>query len=156
MEILSYFFAKNPTVSWLRYPFTIDCFATRDTRMCKRFFSAAWEYECEAVNFFRQQISPDEFCWVFPHPRLTAKTIGHLADCGARGVMLLICLPSMPGFFRVFHGGKVARFVKNFFRIFPSWVPPPGVESSFFRGPARQKVFLIEFDLGVINPLDFI
>ena len=105
-EILSYFLAKNPTVSWLRYPFTIDCFATRDNRMCKRFFSAAWEYECEAVNFFRQQISPEEFCWVFPHPRLTSKTIGHLADCGARGVMLLICLPSMPGFFRVFHGGE--------------------------------------------------
>ena len=31
--------------------------------MCDRFFSAAWEYECEAVNFFRQQISPEEYRW---------------------------------------------------------------------------------------------
>ena len=52
--------------------------------MCERFISAAWEYECAAVNFFRQQISPEEVCWVFPHHRLTAKTIGHLADCGAK------------------------------------------------------------------------
>ena len=155
-EILSYFFCKNPTKSWHRYQFTLDCFATRDNKMCDRFFSAAWEYECEAVNFCRQQISPEEYCWVFPHPRLTSKTIGRLADCGARAVMLLIYLPSLPGFFPVFSAGKVARIVRRFFRIFPSWESPPGIESSFFRGPARQKVFIVEFNFGVTNPMDFV
>ena len=43
---------KKSNCSWLRFPFSIDCFATRENRMCKRFYSAAWEYECEAVNFF--------------------------------------------------------------------------------------------------------
>ena len=67
-EMLSYFLAKNPTKSWLRYVFTLICFATRANKRCDRFFSAAWEYECEAVNFFCQKISPEEFCWVFPLP----------------------------------------------------------------------------------------
>ena len=121
--------------------------------MCERYFSVGWEYEAEAVNFFRQRISPEEYCWVFPHPHFTAKTIGHLADCGARGDMLLVYFPSMPGFFRVFFVGKVANFVRNYYQI---WMSPAGDESFFFRGPARNQVFLIEFDLGVQNPLSFV
>ena len=75
--------------------------------------------------------------------------IDHLADCGARGVMLLVYFPSMPGFFRVFSAGKVENFVRNFFQIFQICLPPVGIESSFFRGLARQQVFLFEFDFGV-------
>ena len=59
---------KKSNCSWLRFPFTIVCFATRENRMCKRFYSAAWEYECEAVNFFRQRISPEEVCWQTVEP----------------------------------------------------------------------------------------
>ena len=114
---------------------------------------AAWEYEALAVNFFCQKISPEEFRWLFPHSRLTAKEIDHLADCGARGVMLLVLVPPMPGFFRVFSAGKVASFIRNFYRIFLSWESPEGIERSFLRGPARQKVFIIEFDFRVANPL---
>ena len=66
--------------------------------------------------------------------------------------MLLVYFPYMIDFFRVFYAGKVANFARNFFRIFPSWDSPEGMESSSFRGPASQEVF-IKFDFGVANIL---
>ena len=66
--------------------------------------------------------------------------------------MLLVYFPYMLGFFRVFYADKVANFVRNFYRIFPSWDSPECMESSSFRGPASQEVF-IEFDFGVANTL---
>ena len=95
------------------------------------------------MNFFRQTIAKEEFCWVFPHPRLMSRMLDHLNDQGARGVLLLICLPSLVAFSRVFAAGKTARFVKAY----------EEVASSFFKGRARQRVYLVQFDFSIEDAL---
>ena len=81
--------------------------------------------------------------------------IGHLNEYGARGVFLLVCLPSQVAMSRVFRRGRTARFVQDLTWITPTWKSREGVESGFFRGPARQAVCLVEFDFGVENALAF-
>ena len=107
--------------------------------------------EAEAINFFRQELSNEEFYWCFPHPRHTSAMIGHLNDFKARSVFLLICLPSQVAMFRVFRADKTARFVQDITWIKPTWRCGKDVKSGFFRGVARQNVCLVKFDFGVEN-----
>ena len=81
----------------------------------------------------------------------------HLLDhrSRARGIMLLIYLPSQPGFYQVFYAGKVTRFVKDFYQIFPTWIAAESVKSSLFKRPARQVLFIVEFVFGVTDTLSF-
>ena len=81
--------------------------------------------------------------------------IGHLNEYGARGVFLLVCLPSQVAMSRVFRRGRTARFVQDLTWITPTWRSKEGVESGFFRGPARQCVCLVEFDFDVEDALAF-
>ena len=98
---------------------------------------AAFELEVEATNFFCQELSSEEFYWCFPHPRHTSAMIRHLNDFKARGVFLLIYLPSQVAMSRVFRADKTARFVQDITWIKPTWRCGKDVKSSFFRGPAR-------------------
>ena len=138
-----------------RYDFTLDCFATRLNRVCERYFSAAFELEAAGTNFFRQEISSDDFVWCFPHPRHASAMIGHLNDQKARGVFLLVCIPSQVAMARVFRAGKTANFVRDITLIKPTWVCGEDVKSTFFKGKARQNVCLVEFDFDVVNALAF-
>ena len=142
------------TLFYLRFPLTLDCLATRQNRIVPRYFAAAFELEALGIDFFKQYISKEEFCWVFPHPRLMSKVLDHLADQGSRGILLLICLPSSVAFSRVFAAGKTARFVKAYEEVFPTWQGPEEVASSFFKGRARQRVYLIQFDFNLVNPFE--
>ena len=47
---------------------------------------------------------------------------------------------------RVFRAGRTARFIQDITWITPTWRSGESVESGFFRGPARQRVALVEFD----------
>ena len=106
------------------------------------------------VNFFRQTIAREEFCLVFPDPRLLNNVLNHLDDQGARGVLLLICVPSLIAYSRVFAAGKTARFVEAYEEVFPTWQGPEEVASTFFKGKARQRVFLVQFDFSKDNALE--
>ena len=139
---------------YLRFPLTLDCLATRHNRICERYFSPAYELEAVGTNFFRQTIAREEFCWVFPHPRLLNNVLNHLDDQSARGVLLLICVPSLLAYFRVFAAGKTARFVEAYEEVFPTWQGPEEVASTFFKGKARQRVFLVQFDFSKDNAFD--
>ena len=139
-----------------RYCFTLDSFATAKNRICVKYFSAAYELEAVGTNFFRQTIDADEFCWVFPHPRLMSACIGHLNDQGAKGVLLLICIPSHVAFARVFAGGQTARFVKTYKELFPTWQGLEEVASTFFKGKAMQRVLTGEFDFSMEGALDMV
>ena len=97
--------------------------------------------EAVGTNFFRQTIAREEFCWVFPHPRLLNNVLNHLDDQSARGVLLLICVPSLLAYFRVFAACKTARFVEAYKEVFPTWQGPEEVASTFFKGKARQRIF---------------
>ena len=66
-----------------------------------------------------------------------------------------MCLPTQVALSRVFRGGRTARFVQDLTWITPTWKSKEGVESGFFRGPARQNVVLVEFDFDVVDALDF-
>ena len=123
--------------------------ATRQNRICERYFSTAYELEASGTNFFRQSIDRNEFCWVSPHPGLLSDVLGHLDDQNARGVLLLICIPSLLAFSRVFATGKTARFVKACKEVFPTWQGPEEVASTFSKGKARQRVYLVQCDFSV-------
>ena len=113
------------------------------------YFSSAYKLEAAGTNFFRQTIAREKFCWVFPHPRLLNNVLDHLDDQSARGVLLLICIPSLLAFSRVFAAGKTARFVTACEEVFPTWQGPEEVASTFFKGKARQRVYLVQFDFSV-------
>ena len=117
---------------------------------------AAYELEVVAINFFRQELSRDHFLWCFLHPRHTSAMIGHLNNFQARGVFLLICLPSQVAMSRVFRAYRTARFFKDITWIKPTWKCGKNVKSNFFRGVARQNMCLVEFDFGVERALSFI
>ena len=106
------------------------------------------------MNFFRQTIAKEEFCWMFPHPRIMSNVLNHLDDQGARGVLLLICVPSLVAFSRVLSAGNTARFVKAYEEVFPTWQGPEEVASTFFKGKARQRVYLVQFDFSMDNAFD--
>ena len=82
--------------------------------------------------------------------------IGHLNDFQARGVFLLVCLPSQVAMSRVFRVGRTARFVQDITLINSTWDCGKDVKSGFFRGPARQRVCLVEFDFNVEDALSFV
>ena len=83
---------------------------------------------------------------MFPHPRLLNDVLIHLEDQSARGVLLLICVPSLLAFSRVFAAGMTARFVEAYEEVFPTWQGPEEVASTYFKGKARQRVYLVQFD----------
>ena len=86
--------------------------ATRQNRICEKYFSAAYELKAAGTNFFRQSIDRNEFWWGFPHPCFLSDVLGHLDEQNGRGAVLLICIPSLLAFSSVFAAGKTARFVK--------------------------------------------
>ena len=139
-----------------RYLLTLDCFASRLNKQCRRYLSVAFEIEAVATNFFCQELSSEEYYWCFPHPHYTSAMIGHLHEFQARGVFLLVCLPSQVAISRVFRVGRTARFVQVITWINPTWDCGKNVESGFFRGPARQRVCLVEFDFDVEDSLSFV
>ena len=143
------------TLFLFRFSFMLDCFASRLNKQCKRYFSAAYKIEAVATNFSRQELSSDEFYWCFPHPCYTSAMIGHLHEFQARGVFLLVCLPSQVAMSTVFRADKTTRFVQDITWIKPTWRCGKGVKSCFFRGVARQNVCLVEFDFGMENALSF-
>ena len=81
--------------------------------------------------------------------------IGHLNNFKAWGVFLLICLPSQVDMSKVFRADRTARFVKDITWIKPTWRCWEDVQSSFFRGVARQNMCLVEVDFGVERVLSF-
>ena len=58
LDYLSYstIFSKNL--------FTVDAISTYKTRQVERYYSAAFELEALAVDFFAQRLSREEFYWV--------------------------------------------------------------------------------------------
>ena len=86
--------------------------------------------------------------------------IGHLNEFRARGVFLLVCLPSQVAMSRVFRGGRTTRFIQDFTWITHTWITHTWmrkecVESGFFRGLARQRVCLVELVFDVEDALAF-
>ena len=50
------------------FTFTVDAMASYRTRQCSRYFSASFELESEAVDFFAQHLYTEEFYWVMKIP----------------------------------------------------------------------------------------
>ena len=81
--------------------------------------------------------------------------IGHLNEYRARGVFLLVCLPSQVAMSRVFKGGRTTRFVQDITWITHTWMSKECVESGFFRGLAKQRVCSGELVFDVEDALAF-
>ena len=50
------------------FTFTVDAMASFKTRQVPRYFGVSFELECEAVDFFAQHLSSEEFYWVMKIP----------------------------------------------------------------------------------------
>ena len=62
LDALSMNFIKN------LFTFSVDAMASFKTCQCPRYFGVSFELECEAVDFFSQHLSSEEFYWVMKIP----------------------------------------------------------------------------------------
>ena len=74
-------------------PHTIDCFASRLSRQTSRYISRSANPDCVAVGAFSLSWA-GENCWLFPPPRLIAKTLQHLQEAKGHGSLLVPVWPS--------------------------------------------------------------
>ena len=85
---------------------TIDCFATKQNRLCRRFIAKYHCVDAEGEGFFAQEIS-DEICWVHPPRTLIARTLQRLWKQRAQGTIVVphdtsevwwpLVMPGAPG-----------------------------------------------------------
>jgi hypothetical protein len=71
---------------------TIDCFATRENKMCDRFYSLFPQIGTEAIDFYAQELKKGEVYWVCPPASQVAKAMRHLLSQKTR-VMAYISFP---------------------------------------------------------------
>ena len=57
----------------------LDCMATRENRLTRRYFSLAREEEAEGKNLFAQRLGP-EIHWLHPHPALLLRCLRYGAN----------------------------------------------------------------------------
>ena len=87
-------------------PFSVYGFASGSNSKCARFFSKRFTPGTGGVDFLMQELSSEDFFWLFPPVNLLCKTVEHLALFRTSGVLLLSVWPKF--FFQLF---------------FPSWSP---------------------------------
>jgi len=68
---------------------TLDCFATAENALLARFFSPSFTKNCLGVDAFNYCWAANEVCWLFPPISLICKTVHHLADCHATGLLVV-------------------------------------------------------------------
>ena len=69
---------------------SIDCFATDLNKKCKRFFSKIPQEGSLAVNFFTQELYPNEIYWACPPPRLLIELFKHIVHFSNITVIIFV------------------------------------------------------------------
>ena len=110
------FLLEEPVMAMLQanFNFTLDLFASYKNRITKKYFSAAFECESAEQNFFKQKISPAEFCLFFPPPRLFWPAFIHLASEKARGVGVFALWFALPITSKFLHNNHLPECVVLF------------------------------------------
>ncbi len=119
-------------------PITLDCFASLENRVTRRYVSRLWEdsEDLVAIDFFNMNKYDwvDEFCWV--NPPFSQKMINFALDCvSARNIFCFFVLPLWENcsFYR--HALKKG----DVFIVFPKGVPLFTPSSRFLRNGGIYK-----------------
>ena len=86
--------------------FSVDGFASGSISKCARFFSKRFTPGTGGVDFFMQELSSEDFFWLFPPVNLLCKTVEHLALFRTSGVLLLPVWPKSSFFSYFFSRGQ--------------------------------------------------
>ena len=88
--------------------FTVYGFASGSNSKCARFFSKRFTSGTGGVDFFMQELSSEDFFWLFPPVNLLCKTVEHLALFRTSGVLLLSVWPKSSFFSYFFQVGALS------------------------------------------------
>ena len=69
-------------------PFTLDPFASNITKKVTKFYSRIWCQGSQGVDAFAYSWQ-NEVCWLVPPPKLIPRTIKHMRQCKARGILIV-------------------------------------------------------------------
>ena len=88
--------------------FSVDGFASGSNSKCARFFSKRFTLGTGGVDFFMQELSSEDFFWLFLPVNLLCKTVEHLALFRTSGVLLLSVWPKSSFFSYFFQVGALS------------------------------------------------
>ena len=129
--------------------FSVYGFASGSNSKCARFFSKRFTPGTGGVDFFMQELSSEDFFWLFPPVNLLCKTVEHLALFRASGVLLLPVWPKSSFFSYFFPEGRhLPEWVSAVVPVKPTFVAGPLVTSKFFRSVGSWDCLLIQVDFG--------
>ena len=101
--------------------FSVDGFASGSNSKCARFFSKRFTSGTGGVDFFMQELSSEDFFWLFPTVNLLCKAVEHLVLFRTSGVLLLLVWPN--NLFQLFfpRGQTFARvgFCSSSYQTYP-------------------------------------
>ena len=89
--------------------FSVDGFASGSNSKCARFFSKRFTPGTGGVDFFMQELSSEDFFWLFPPVNLLCKTVEHLALFRASIVLLLLVWPKSSFFSYFFQRADICQ-----------------------------------------------
>ena len=136
-------------------PFSVDGFASASNAKCLKFFSKLDVPGSSGLDFFMQQLNPEEGHWLFPPIGRLCQSVMHLAFWKAWGVLVLPVWPRSSFFSFFFPDGKhLAMWATGVLWTRPYFVCGPLVESSCLRGwksfdTALVKVDFRQFDMNL-------
>ena len=76
-------------------PFSVDGFASGSNSKCAGFFPKRFIPGTSGVDFFMQELSSEDFFWLFPPVNLLCKTVEHPALFRSSDVLLLLVWPNL-------------------------------------------------------------
>ena len=116
-------------------PFQVDGFASHFNKKAPRFFSKQDSPGSEGVDFFLQDLSPEDNHWLFPMPKDLCKVVWRLQEQEAKGAILVPVWPASP-FFNFFwpDGSHAASWVEGMWITRPQFICGPLVTSKGFKG----------------------
>ena len=132
--------------------FSVDSFASGSNSKCARFFSKRFTSGTGGVDFFMQELSSEDFFWLFPTVNLLCKAVEHLVLFRTSGVLLLPVWPKSSFFSYFFPEGRhLPEWVSAVVPVKPTFVAGPLVTSKFFRSVGSWDCLLIQVDFGGFN-----
>ena len=131
--------------------FQWDGFATATTSKGKKFFSRRQSPGSSGVNFFHQQLSPEESIFCFPPTRLLVAALHHVKFYQAKAVFVVPVWPAST-FYSIFwpDGTHALQGTQKMLIMNPFFVCGPLVTSHVMRGraPYRTAILEVNFNRG--------
>ena len=135
-----------------KFPITIDGMACHRNNLVNRFVSLAFEPEAEAQNFFEFSFDVRDLVYVFPPPKLIWPTLCHLANCGAKAVVIWPMWPSIPSFSKLIRNFHLPNCVCNFTIIQTRFIYEKEAQRRIYAD--KNTTLVLEIDTKVPKPLD--